>query len=409
MAKQFVKLDRRELRKLKPGESLQEHGIKFERLDNGDGVYTVNVMVDGQRIHRVVGRESEGVTRTQAEEFIEKVRTDARHDRLALPKGRKVALSFKDAAAKYMEKLKESDGKNMVAKQQHLDLHLVPFFGATPLSKISTFDVERFKKLRLTEVSQAGGDRRSSKRSAKAEGKATSPGTVNRELATLSHLFNQATEWGWVPTKPRIKRLKEGSGRIVYLTADQVQRFLAACKESDNAQLYPFVLIALETSMRKNEVLSIRKENVDIARRVIYLPKAKAGAREQPMTENLASFLETYMRDSVPAETVWLFPSPMTSRNARGEREDKHAVAIEKPFRKAVVVAELDLAQVVRHTLRHTAVSHLVQSGVDLPTVKRISGHKTLQMVEKYAHQNGEHIQAAMDKLQNRYSPVRAA
>jgi len=43
-----------------------------------------------------------------------------------------------------------------------------------------------------------------------------------------------------------------------------------------------------------------------------------------------------------------------------------------------------------------------VQSGVDLPTVKRISGHKTLIMVERYAHQNGEHIQSAMEKLQNR-------
>jgi hypothetical protein len=42
------------------------------------GVFTVNVMVDGQRIHRVVGRESDGTTRTQAEEFIEKVRSDAK-------------------------------------------------------------------------------------------------------------------------------------------------------------------------------------------------------------------------------------------------------------------------------------------------------------------------------------------
>ena len=44
----------------------------------------------------------------------------------------------------------------------------------------------------------------------------------------------------------------------------------------------------------------------------------------------------------------------------------------------------------------------LVQAGVDLPTVKRISGHKTLAMVERYSHQNGAHIQAAMDKLQAR-------
>ncbi len=53
--------------------------------------------------------------------------------------------------------------------------------------------------------------------------------------------------------------------------------------------------------------------------------------------------------------------------------------------------------------LSHTAITHLVQAGVDLPTVKRISGHKTLAMVERYAHQNGEHISLAMDKLEDRY------
>lgn len=68
-----------------------------------------------------------------------------------------------------------------------------------------------------------------------------------------------------------------------------------------------------------------------------------------------------------------------------------------------VTAAGLNLNEVVRHTLRHTAITHLVQAGVDLPTVKRISGHKTLQMVERYSHQNGSHIQAAMDKLDQRY------
>ena len=64
--------------------------------------------------------------------------------------------------------------------------------------------------------------------------------------------------------------------------------------------------------------------------------------------------------------------------------------------------AGLAPAQVVRHTLRHTAVSHVVQAGVDLPTVQRVSGHKTLAMVVHYAHQDGAHVQAAMDKLEGR-------
>ena len=79
---------------------------------------------------------------------------------------------------------------------------------------------------------------------------------------------------------------------------------------------------------------------------------------------------------------------------------------IRKPFRRVVIAACLDPDQVVRHTLRHTAITHLVQAGVDLPTVKRISGHKTLIMVERYAHANGAHIQSAMDKLDRRYRKV---
>ncbi|MBF0152722.1 MAG: tyrosine-type recombinase/integrase [Magnetococcales bacterium] len=67
----------------------------------------------------------------------------------------------------------------------------------------------------------------------------------------------------------------------------------------------------------------------------------------------------------------------------------------------------LDPFQIVRHTLRHTAITHLVQAGIDLPTVKRISGHKTLAMVERYSHQNGEHTQTAMDRLESRYQEKR--
>src|SRR5512143_2040656 len=140
MAKAFARLTRSVMRKLAPGGKIAEHGITFERLNNGDGVFTINVMVDGQRIHRVIGRESDGTTRTQAEEFIEKVRRDAREDRLALPKGRKVALNFREAAEKYLHKLEEEGGKDIDAKCRRLNQHLMPFFGDLPLSKISSFD-----------------------------------------------------------------------------------------------------------------------------------------------------------------------------------------------------------------------------------------------------------------------------
>lgn len=393
MAKAFDKLTRPATRKLAASEKITEHGITFERLANGDGVFTVNIMADGQRIHRVVGRESDGTTRTQAEDFIAKVRNDAKHDRLALPKGRKVALSFREAAGKYLDRLKESGGKDVKAKTHRLNLHLVPFFGDMPLCKISGFDIERYKRQRQQEAVIV---RPRGKTIERTPGKASTAtqGTINRELAVLSHLFNLAIEWGWMDRRPaKIKRFQEGQGRITYLTTDQITRLIECAKKDSSQIIYPFIVIGVETSMRKMEILSIRREHVDVERRTIFIQKAKAGAREQPITQHLAEFLAEYIA-ALPPGSPWLFPSPGAVSG--------HAMDIRKPFRRVVEAAGLDPDQVVRHTLRHTAITHLVQAGVDLPTVKRISGHKTLVMVERYAHQNGEHIQGAMDKLQER-------
>lgn len=127
---------------------------------------------------------------------------------------------------------------------------------------------------------------------------------------------------------------------------------------------------------------------------IIFIPEAKAGEREQPLTKNLVEYLTEYLK-TTESNQVWLFPS---KRSKCG-----HIKWPEHAFREVVVNAGLDPKQVVRHTLRHTAITHLVQAGVDLPTVQRISGHKTLQMVARYSHQNGEHIRAAMDILEKRY------
>lgn len=373
MALKFSKLTRSVIRKLEPGQKITEHGVIFERLENGNGRYSVNVMVDGQRIHRVIGRESDGVTREKVEEFIEKARSDSRAGRLNLPKGRKVVLGFRQAAEKYLSKLIEEGGKDLHAKEYRLGLHLVPFFNDKPLNKITAFDVERYKKSRLTE--------------------GASEGTVNRELAALSHLFNKALEWGWLDHRTAIiRRLKENPGRITYLTTEQIGRLVEEAKKDLNPVVYPFIVIGLETGMRRSEILSIRLEDIDLERRRIFIPKAKAGARYQPITAYLKEFLAPYI-ESAQEGQEWLFP---------GKTSSGHTEWIEKPFRRIVEASGLDPKVVVRHTLRHTCITHLVQAGVDLPTVKRISGHKTLAMVEKYSHQDGNHIQAAMDKLEER-------
>lgn len=370
------KLSRAALRALKPGEKVTERGITFERLANGDGVWSVNIMVDRQRIHRVIGRESDGTTKTQCDIWIEKTRTAAREDRLALPKGRKVALSFAEAGAKYIAKLREEGGKGIERKERQFTLHLNAFFGTKPLGKISSFDIARYQKARKT----AGA----------------SGATINRELAVVSHLFSKAVQWEWLAHRPaKIERFKEDKGRIVYLTAEQCQRVIQAAKSDLSPHIYPFTIIALSTSMRMTEILSMRREHVDLDRRRVFIPNAKAGARDQPITGELAVFLKAHM-EALPKGADWLFPS-VASKSGR-------LATIRKAHRRAIKAAGLDPDVVVRHTFRHTAITHAVQAGVDLPTVQRMSGHKTLAMVGRYSHANGAHIDAAMDKLENSLS-----
>src|SRR5271156_4765338 len=121
MPRVFAKLSRSKMRALRPGERLTEFGITFERLPNGDGLFSVNVMVDRKRVHRNLGRESQGVTRTTAEEFIAKIRQDAREGRLNLPKGRKVPLTLAAAVPSYLDRLRQEGGREIDRKRQRLE------------------------------------------------------------------------------------------------------------------------------------------------------------------------------------------------------------------------------------------------------------------------------------------------
>ena len=94
---------------------------------------------------------------------------------MSLPKGRKLALTFGAAADNYIKRLEEGAGKNIAIKRRQLRMYLKPFFGAMRLDAIASYTVDRYKKKRI----DAGA----------------ANATINRELATLSHLFSMAVDW----------------------------------------------------------------------------------------------------------------------------------------------------------------------------------------------------------------------
>src|SRR5690349_21752187 len=176
---------------------------------------------------------------------------------------------------------------------------------------------------------------------------------------------------------------------------------MAAAVASADPDLWLFVAFGLNTAMRHSEIMAARWDHLDLANRRLFIPDAKAGEREQPITPELAELLarEREMRDD---RDGWIFPSPH-SDSAAG-----HKARMDRPFHEAVRAAGLDADAITPHVMRHTAITKLVQAGVDLPTVQRISGHKTLAMVLRYTHVHGRHIDDAIRAI-GRTLPKQAA
>ncbi|MEG3176196.1 tyrosine-type recombinase/integrase [Sphingomonas sp. RB3P16] len=376
MALKFAKLTRPAVRTLAPGEKIAEHGIVAERQANGDVRYSVNVMVDRQRIHRVVGRESEGVTREQAERLIEKLRTEAREDRLDLPTGRKLHRTVAEAATEYLEKMEQSGGKDLKNKRRHLDQYLVPLLGAERLDKLSTFGLQIYRKKRV----EAGAK----------------DATVNREFSTLQHLLNRAASKGWKWIKredvPEIPKAREERKKIRILTPEQQARLLQGAIADQDGRTWLFVMFGMNCAMRHSEIVARRYDEIDFDHCRIWIDKAKAGEREQPITVALRDALLS-QRKMEKDKNGWIFPA------ARVGGKTPHRGDMRGQFTRAVIRAGLDPAFCTPHVMRHTAITALVKQKVDVPTIQKISGHKTAAMVLHYVHIFGEHIDDAIGGL----------
>jgi integrase len=241
------------------------------------------------------------------------------------------------------------------------------FFGPSPLKHVSTRIVEEYQSKLL------------------AEGKLLS--TANRHLAALKHMFTKAVEWDMVDegTLKRIRRVKllpENNERLRYLMKEECQALIQAC----SPHLTPIVITALNTGMRKDEILSLEWErHVDLTHGVILLDKTKNRHQHGiPINLTLRSTLQNLVRR---------IDSPYVFTGTTGKRFHDVKRAFHSAYRRA------EIKNFTFHDLRHTFVSHLVMAGVDLLTVKELLGHKSLKMTLRYAHLSPSHKAKALSVL----------
>ena len=218
--------------------------------------------------------------------------------------------------------------------------------------------------------------------------------TVNRYLAALSTAISTAiNEWGWMEDNilRKVSKLKESRGRVRYLSDEERNRFLSACRESSNSDLYTVVILAMSTGARKNEVWKLSWDKVDLKNRYILFEETKNDEpRSVPLQGHaLELMLERSKTRSI--ETNLVFPSRINPQKNLNFR---------RPFSMALKAAKIENFR--WHDLRHCAASYLVMAGVDMRTVAEILGHKTIQMTQRYAHLSPEHLKDAVAKMNHK-------
>ncbi len=223
--------------------------------------------------------------------------------------------------------------------------------------------------------------------------------TVNRELNIISAVMNWARRELMIEVEnpvSAIRRPPQGQARDRRLENDEEERLLEALGDhsgqdkredgkkyrqgSRNPWLRPVVQFALETAMRRGELLSLTWDNVDTKRQVALLPLTKNGeARAVPLSSRAIAVLEGLRQErdgATPLQVGAVFPIT--------------ANALKLGFERAVKRAEIEDFHF--HDLRHEATSRLAEKLPNLIELAAVTGHKDLRMLKRYYHPRAEDL-----------------
>lgn len=204
--------------------------------------------------------------------------------------------------------------------------------------------------------------------------KTVSAGTIIRELCILSSIINHARrEWSLAITNPcaLVRKPATPVGRCRILKPEEEALLLDELQPRGRRSpwMAPLVSLALETAMRRGELLALKWEHIDLQAQTALLPMTKNGkARTVPLSRKAVSILAALP----PRENGQIFPiSPMTMHNCF-----RHACARAK-------IGDLHF-----HDLRHMATSRLAQKLPNVIELAAVTGHQTIQMLKRYYHPN---------------------
>ena len=209
---------------------------------------------------------------------------------------------------------------------------------------------------------------------------------INRLVQSIKTVMRMGEKWKYVPKQDwsLISELKVPRGRVVYHTPEEIDKLLNACP-SDTWRLV--VLLGADAGLRRGEIMNLRWDDVDFNNNQLYIaPNKTEYYRYVPMTESLRNALQ---RVKIGAKSSFVVSFGRT-------RNIDSLTAMYRGTAKTAGVASF------LHKLRHTFASQLVQNGVELYTVSKLLGHRTIQMTEIYAHLAPANLHKAVFNLPKR-------
>ena len=204
--------------------------------------------------------------------------------------------------------------------------------------------------------------------------------TTVRELAILSHVIEVAIrDWGLPLAKNIVKLVRRPvirNERKRRLEGNEEQRLLDACDGGKIAFMKTLLILAIETGMRRGEILGLQWGDISHNRRVITLTMTKNGSgREVPLSQRAFAALAGWKAHAVVDEST-IFPIA--------------AGSLEQVWRRLLIRAGITGLRF--HDLRHEGVSRLFERGLNVIEVSSISGHKELRMLKRYTHLSADDL-----------------
>ncbi|MFC1718866.1 tyrosine-type recombinase/integrase [Candidatus Poribacteria bacterium] len=340
--------------------------VRKRETQNGPRWFVDIFLPNGTRFRKTVG------TKREAEEVHRRMTAEIVQGEWGIRETKDI--TFRALAKEYLEYAEANKApKTYSVDKSRINGHLVPYFGNTPVKRITPLMIDRYKRMR---------------------GKHVTASTVNHELTNLSHMFKMAIRWQYLDRNiiTSEDKMKVPKRAVRFLSQDEICRFLEAARDS---HIYALVVTAIHTGMRKGELFNLTWADINFDKRMVTIqPKddwstKNYKSRTIMLTPDLYDVLRKHriqhLEMGIRSEYVFTY---------NGERLRSN---IKKSFARVIRMA--GLKNVTLHTLRHTFASQLVMAGASLRKVQELMGHQSFETTLQYVHLEEDHAKNIVLKL----------